>query len=425
MNFIRNIWNNLKEQPVLSGVSVTGTALAIFLIMVVVMLYEVKVVPFAPESNRERLLYADYGSIYSIKDGPDWNSNGGQSEASLKKLYKGLESAEAVSIYLAWLESAPASLPGQPSVSVDMRACDADFFKAFNYSFIHGVPFSESDFESGIKKAVITEGVARKLFGRSDVVGEEIRLSRVPYVVSGVVKNVSTLAPKAYADAWIPYSTTAQAKQTWNTHMGSLSAVILAKEGVELAEVQEECGRLFDKYNDEIEPTGWKFIRRDRPYDQETEAVGPWANEKPDVGADRRERITLLMILLLVPAINLSSMTHSRLRQRCSEIGVKRAFGATRMSIVRDILTENMIVTLAAGVIGFCLSVAFAYLFSAELFTRSNSIIANEPKIEMSILIHMSTFVWVLLFCFLLNVLSTGIPAWQAARVNVVNAIKG
>ena len=143
------------------------------------------------------------------------------------------------------------------------------------------------------------------------------------------------------------------------------------------------------------------------------------------MGADRRERITLLMILLLVPAINLSSMTHSRLRQRCSEIGVKRAFGATRMSIVRDILTENMIVTLAAGVIGFCMSVAFAYLFSAELFTRSNSILANEPKIEMSILIHMSTFVWVLLFCFLLNVLSTGIPAWQAARVNVVNAIKG
>ena len=93
MKFITNIWNNLKEQPVLSGVSVTGTALAIFLIMVVVMLYEVKVVPFAPERNRERLLYDDYGSIYSIKDGPDWNSNGGQSEASLKKLYKGLESA--------------------------------------------------------------------------------------------------------------------------------------------------------------------------------------------------------------------------------------------------------------------------------------------------------------------------------------------
>jgi putative ABC transport system permease protein len=54
---------------------------------------------------------------------------------------------------------------------------------------------------------VITDGLARKIFGRIDVVGEELMLFRVPYVVCGVVKNVSTVATKAYADAWIPYST--------------------------------------------------------------------------------------------------------------------------------------------------------------------------------------------------------------------------
>ena len=116
---------------------------------------------------------------------------------------------------------------------------------------------------------------------------------------------------------------------------------------------------------------------------------------------------------------------HSRLRPRRSEIGVKRAFGATRGSIVSDILTENMVVTLLAGVIGFALSVVFAYLFSNDLFSRGFVTLANEPKIDLSILIHVSTFMWVLLFCFLLNVISTGIPAWQASRVNVVNAIKG
>ncbi|MDE6093162.1 MAG: ABC transporter permease, partial [Muribaculaceae bacterium] len=157
MSFIRNTWENLREQPMLSGVSVIGTALAIFLIMVVVMLEEVKVAPFAPESNRERILYADYGSIYSLNDGPDWNSNGGMSEATAKKLYKDLKSAEAVSLYVAWISSVSASLPGQPAVTVDMRECDDDFFNVFDFTFIDGKPFSKSDFESGIKKAVITK----------------------------------------------------------------------------------------------------------------------------------------------------------------------------------------------------------------------------------------------------------------------------
>ena len=50
--------------------------------------------------------------------------------------------------------------------------------------------------------------------------------------------------------------------------------------------------------------------------------------------AARRERVIIFIILLLVPAINLSSMTQSRLRQRVAEIGVRRAFGSTRIEMV-------------------------------------------------------------------------------------------
>lgn len=145
----------------------------------------------------------------------------------------------------------------------------------------------------------------------------------------------------------------------------------------------------------------------------------------PDLNSERKERIILLSILLIVPAINLSCMTHSRLSQRRSEVGVKRAFGATRGMILNEVLAENMVVTLVAGVIGFMFSIGFAYMFSSELFTRSFVTLSNEPTIELSMLVHASTFLWVLIFCFLLNVLSAGLPAWQASRVNVVNAIKG
>lgn len=49
----------------------------------------------------------------------------------------------------------------------------------------------------------------------------------------------------------------------------------------------------------------------------------------------------------------------------------------------------------------------------------------NPPTVDASILVHASTFGWALLFCFILNLLSSGIPAWRASRMNIVEAIGG
>lgn len=76
----------------------------------------------------------------------------------------------------------------------------------------------------------------------------------------------------------------------------------------------------------------------------------------------RRERAIIFIILLLVPAINLSSMTQSRLRQRVAEIGVRRAFGSTRIEMVGQIIMENLVVTLLAGAVGLFISIVMAYL---------------------------------------------------------------
>ncbi|MDE6543847.1 MAG: ABC transporter permease, partial [Muribaculaceae bacterium] len=413
-------------QPVLSGGSVTGTALAIFLIMVVVMMNDVKIQSFPPESHRERMLYADYASYYEIQNGPDRAFNGGMSARTAGKLYKDLEGAEAVSVYATWLQNASVSAPGKAAAKVDVRGCDADFFKVFDYTFIDGKPFTEADLESEICKAVITESVARKVFGRTDVVGEEIGLSMAPYVVSGVVKDVSILTTKAYADMWVPYTTFTQ-RQMWDSQPnGMMAAIILAKEGVKLTDVKKECDRLFVKFNEELATTGMQMIQRGRPYAQEQESVGVWSNEEPDVAPVRRQRMIILAILLLVPAINLSSMTQSRLHQRRAEIGVKRAFGASRARIISEIFAENIVVTLVAGLVGYLLSVGFALIYGSELFTSSSpKIMTSVSSVNLSVLIHVSTLMWALLFCLLLNVISTGIPVWQAARVNVVNAIKG
>lgn len=126
-----------------------------------------------------------------------------------------------------------------------------------------------------------------------------------------------------------------------------------------------------------------------------------------------------------MPAVNLSSMTESRLRRRISEIGVRRAFGCSRKQIVFQIIGENMFITLIAGILGLLMSVVFSYLCNSLLFSEPYGSTFNPPAVDASMLIQPSTFLWALLFCFILNVLSSGIPSLRASRTDIVKALNG
>lgn len=418
-------WAQLRQQPLISAVSIAGTALAIFLIMLVVMMQQVKVVPFAPESNRDRFLHVKWMSISNSNWG-DGTSNGPMSAQTARECFQSLKTPEAVTIYTVFPISTPVSLPGSPAISVDLRQTDDIFWRVFDFSFIGGKPYDKATFDVGQPVAVLTESVVRSLFGTTDAVGREFLLNHAPYRVAGVVKDVSTLADCAYGQVWVPYTSTGMDKEAWNDrHMGMMSCTMLAHSRDDFPAIRQEAERRKLEYNTLIGKDGWELIYRNRPYDQEKNAIAFGANIEPDVDAARRQRIMIFVILLIVPAINLSSMTQSRLRQRVSEIGVRRAFGSTRAELMGQIIAENLVVTLLAGIVGLLLSVAFAYMGNTLLFAQEFSQTLNPPEVDASILLHTSTFAWALLFCFVLNLMSSGFPAWRAARIGIVNALGG
>ena len=418
-------WAQLRQQPLISAVSIAGTALAIFLIMLVVMMQQVKVVPFAPESNRDRFLHVKWMSISNSNWG-DGTSNGPMSAQTARECFQSLKTPEAVTIYTVFPISTPVSLPGSPAISVDLRQTDDIFWRVFDFSFIDGKPYDKGTFDAGQPVAVLTESVVRSLFGTTDAVGREFLLNHAPYRVAGVVKDVSTLADCAYGQVWVPYTSTGMDKEAWNDrHMGMMSCTMLAHSRDDFPAIRQEAERRKLEYNTLIGKDGWELIYRNRPYDQEKNAIAFGANIEPDVDAARRQRIMIFVILLIVPAINLSSMTQSRLRQRVSEIGVRRAFGSTRAELMGQIIAENLVVTLLAGIVGLLLSVAFAYMGNTLLFAQEFSQTLNPPEVDASILLHASTFAWALLFCFVLNLMSSGFPAWRAARIGIVNALGG
>lgn len=88
--YFTQAWAQLRQQPMISTVTITGTALAIFLIMLVVMVQQVQVVPFAPESNRDRFLHVKWMSIAN-KEWGDGTSNGPMSVRTAQECFQSLK----------------------------------------------------------------------------------------------------------------------------------------------------------------------------------------------------------------------------------------------------------------------------------------------------------------------------------------------
>ncbi|MCM1075823.1 MAG: ABC transporter permease [Bacteroides sp.] len=421
INYLKQSWSSIRQQPMVSTVSMIGTALAIFLIMVVVMMGEIQNAPYAPESNRDRWLVQKFTSIQH----EDWDgsSNGAAAFVTIKGTIYQMRTPEAVTAFDTWPNVASLSVPGKAAIEAESRGVDDGFWKVMDFTFIDGKPFTKADFESAIPMAVISESVARKLFGTTEATGREFSFNHAPYRVCGVVRDVSNLATTSYAELWIPFTTTNTINFNWSTYMGMLSAIMLAKTPNDFPAIREEYNKVFEKFGDEVKLDGYEFIMRERPYTQKVQSATPWANEGPEYDKYLKKQMIIFLILLIVPAINLSSMTHSRLQKRREEIGIRRAFGAKRSEIITDIFIENLIITLVAGLIGLALSLIFALVWGGTIFNPGFGVSLNASGITLDVLFHWSTFGWAMVFCFFLNLLSAGIPAWNASRVNIVNAI--
>ena len=412
----------LKSEPVVTWVTITGTALAIFLIMTVVMMQEVKTAPYSPESHRDRMLHWGSMSI-THADWGDGTSNGPMSYWAYQNIIEPLESAETSTAYACMTTTHSAALRDHTPIKVDILPTDHRFFD----EFIAGKPYDQAQFESSQALAVMTESTARQLFGSAgaDLIGSEFLIDLAPYRLIGIVKDVSPLADHAYSQLWVPLTATSLLKDTWNdNYMGMLSSTILARDKSDFPAILAELDKIKANINTQMKAgIGYQYVWRNRPYTTEKDAVSKWANVEPDLKHARRSRLMVYLILLIVPAINLSSMTQSRVKRRMSEIAVRRSYGATRSGILGSLIMENLSMTLIAGLIGFGLSVAFALMLAPTLFNQGMSATSAPTTASLPMLLHWSTLGMALLFCFILNLLCTGVPAWRASRASIVNSL--
>lgn len=421
--YLKQAFSLLCENKLLSLVSVLGTALAITMIMVIVIVWQVRTASYAPETNRDRTLYVKEARATYIED-ESWASISYLSPQVIKECFYPLKDAEAVGMACHVMQR----LAGLPDNTVEFKAditfTDAAFWRVFNFSFLAGKPYTEEEVQSGIMGAVVCESVARRLYGTTDVVGREIQVSYVSYTIRAVVEDVSLLADSAYGNIWLPYTTDWIGEyNNGEGLLGGFFCYILAKDHSSFDAIRKETDQNVRRLNTGQAKAVLGLGGAPDTHFAQLVRANSW--EVPDVTGKVIRYGLIILILLLIPAINMSGMTLSRMRKRMGEIGVRKAFGATRNELVGQVLCENMLVTLLGGAVGL------AFSYGAILMLGSWLLDAGEMAayqmgtafVNTEMMLSPVVFTFAFLFCLLLNLLSAGIPAWQASRMNIVEAL--
>ena len=237
-----------------------------------------------------------------------------------------------------------------------------------------------------------------------------------------MVKDVTSFATYAYSDVWISVPS-GMLNGEYQYILGNFGATILAESRADFPRIRQEIERRYRDLENDLKEYGiTSLMTHGQPFDQEEMAEGGfWNNNIDEV---RMLRYMLYSLFLLIPAINIGSMTNSRMRQRVTDMAVMRSYGCTRWGLMRSILTENLIITFCAGLISLGAVVVFGLVAPEYLFNDGGMSYSN-PTVNLSMLFHWSTFFMALGFCFLLNLLSTGLPAWRVSRLNIVKSLNG
>lgn len=412
--YIKQALQMLKENRFVSTISIAGTAISIAMIMVVVLIFQIQVANFSPENHRDRMLYVPGVSVAG-KQGN--NIKGGMSDEAVRECFRTLKSPEAVSAFFT--TEAPLSIPGKRTYKkYNVKMTDASFYKIFSFDFIEGTPFTDADFSSAIPRMVVSEGVARQLYGTVDVAGKTILYNNLPYTVCGVVKNVSRAADTSFGDVWIPYTTDERMLKSYYGEgmTGALSVCLLAAHCNDFDAIRTEIKRETARYN--ATKKEYELSLLDNPITRFDIAIGSSGTHKVKLADYMAETGLLLLFLLLIPALNLIGVTQSFVQKRQGEIGVRKAFGASFLTLILQILNENLVLTLMGGLLG--LALAFPMLYLCKEFMLN----AGDVMLNADMLFQPGVFVAALFFCLLLNVLSAGIPAVKIARSTIVKALK-
>ena len=295
------------------------------------------------------------------------------------------------------------------------RRVDLNFWRLYDIRFVAGRPFDQQEFDACADVVVIAERLAREAFGSAEeALGKNYFVDFYPKRVVGVTEDVSSLFAFAYGEVWLPYYTQDPA---WGSEglRGGFEAMVLCEPGVSPAEMKLQIENSLDRLNASL--TEYELTLPDLSTYTERQFF------RDDFLNPMVTCIMLGLILLIVPAINVSGLISSQMSRRLSELAVRKAYGASRSTLVWQLLLENLLLAFIGALLGFLLSCLLLWLGKDWMLAGGYT----EGNFEVSIWLFLrpAVFLTVLGVCLLFNLLSVFIPAWNATHRPIAEVLSG
>lgn len=439
-NYLTLAFKVLRRKPLYTFISLFGISFTLMILMLLTSLFDATLGANQPLTNRDRLVVAPaleriqiepdttlsvdtiamndgtirYDSTYSYGENEVSNSNGPMGYKFVTGQLSTVEGYERMAVFSDG-NHVDGYLDGR-KFSFANYFVNADYWKVFDFNFLHGQRLEDVDDRQASKAVVITDKAARSYFGEVSeaIIGREMVLGEKTYTVRGIVARPLSDSPFFAGDVYQPITTSDPRALSSTELPGGFGVVFLVASPDKRAELienisffSENFDMSVDDYYNNLEVFSSTFLAG---YAQGI------LQEKDARKAVRLLFVPVIVLILLfvaLPLLNLVNLNISRVFERKAEIGVRKAFGADGKDILYQFIFENMVLTFIGGVIGMVLAVALIN------YVNNNDLL-GITRLSYSAWVFLYFLIVIILFGFLSGIL----PAYRMSRANVAESLR-
>lgn len=301
------------------------------------------------------------------------------------------------------IEDATVQRESKNASGVNVLGTTFDYNNIWNFELSQGRYFTESEMNSGRPYCIIGASIADGLFDSGEeVLGQSITISGQRLTVIGVFERVGeSLIGQSYDKMVVlPFE---KVRAVVNTDRNESNMIMVsAKPGVSLDQLKDELTGIM------------RSIRRLRPG-----ADDNFALNDPSLVSNQLDSLfgalgimgTIIgLFSILVGGFGIANIMFVSVRERTNEIGIQKALGAKNFVILTQFLTESIVLCLIGGLAGLVLVWVVTIILTAS--------------VDFNIALDLHNILVGLVLSAGIGLISGFIPAWMAARLNPVDAIR-
>ncbi len=370
-------------------------------------------------SNTVNIMMTENGNQVYIWSSSEIPAGFREVSAETKQKILDLDSVESVTCYNERMNSDGTFYLNSPLSGASLRGVDENYFKTCGLIMQTGRNFVEEDFKKFHKVLIVDSAAANNLFGKENPLGKIVEISQVPFTVVGVVAEKPSQAP-AISTISQYYSYTSDSsgvlylpKAAWPiiySYDEPENVIVKAVSTDDMEQAGEDAAKILNativtsasSEEGEESSSGIKY---------KADNVAEQARKLQDLSAaTNNQLIWIASISLLVGGIGVMNIMLVSVTERTSEIGLKKAIGARKSTILGQFLTEAAVLTSLGGIIGVATGIGMARVINK---VSGVAVAVSVPAAAVAVL-----------FSMLIGIIFGFLPSVQAANLDPIDALR-